>query len=79
MMKKQFEALCLYVPAVAMLAITPLVPASGTISLSLCGANGVNRTISVPLDPQEQFPDDCAKACHSFCSRKQSSRTSSPH
>lgn len=57
--------------AIAMLAIAPLAPASGMMSLSVCGADGVTKTISVPMDPEQQERDDCAKACHGFCSRKQ--------
>lgn len=58
--------------AIAMLAIAPLPPASGMMSLSVCGADGVTRTISVPMDPEQQDGDDCVKACHAVCSRKQS-------
>jgi len=54
-----------------MLAIAPLAPASGMMNLSVCGADGITRTISVPMDPEQQGRDDCVKACHGFCSRKQ--------
>lgn len=57
--------------AIAMLAIAPLAPASGMMSLSVCGADGVTRNISVPMDPEQQERDECVKACHGFCSRKQ--------
>lgn len=57
--------------AVIMLAITPLAPASGMMSLSVCGADGVTRTINIPVDREEKGGDDCVKACHGFCSRKQ--------
>ncbi|MEP2103357.1 MAG: hypothetical protein ABJP02_08335 [Parasphingorhabdus sp.] len=57
--------------AVFMLVITPLAPASGRMTLSVCGADGVTRTVSVPVDPEQEERDDCVKACHGFCSRKQ--------
>ncbi|MEH6757869.1 MAG: hypothetical protein V7676_10170 [Parasphingorhabdus sp.] len=57
--------------AILMLAITPLAPASAMMVLSICGGDGVNRTISVPMDPNQQEPDNCVKGCHGFCSRKQ--------
>lgn len=74
MMKKLklFGSTPLSVLAVAMLVIIPLAPASGMLSLSVCGADGVTRTISVPVDREQEDPDDCVKACHGFCSRKQS-------
>lgn len=59
--------------AVMMLVITPLAPASGMMALSVCGADGVTRTIKVPVDREQEDRDDCVKACHGFCSRKQSS------
>ncbi len=68
---RPFGALPLSILAVAMLAIIPLAPASGMMSLSVCGADGVTRTINVPLDREGDDRDDCVKACHGFCSRKQ--------
>ncbi|WP_229955823.1 hypothetical protein [Parasphingorhabdus litoris] len=41
------------------------------MTLSVCGADGVTRTVSVPVDPEQEERDDCIKACHGFCSRKQ--------
>ncbi|WP_109354235.1 hypothetical protein [Sphingorhabdus sp. EL138] len=69
---KQHSATALSGVAIAMLAVAPLAPASGMMSLSICGADGVTRTVSVPMDPEGQDGDDCAQACHGFCSRKQS-------
>lgn len=57
--------------AVLMLVVEPLAPASGMMSLSVCGADGVTRTVSIPVDGEQQERDDCVKACHGFCSRKQ--------
>ncbi len=57
--------------AVSMLVAAPLAPANGMMNLSVCGADGVARTVSVPVDRDQQDRDDCVKACHSFCSRKQ--------
>ena len=74
-MTKSFRPLCsalLFALAVAMLAVTPIAPASGMMTLSICGADGITRAISVPTDPEQRYPDDCVKGCHGFCSRKQS-------
>ena len=73
MMKKNKSrgAVPLSALATMMLAIAPLAPASGMMDLSVCGADGITRTISVPMDPEQQDRDDCVKACHGFCSRKQ--------
>lgn len=57
--------------AVLMLVVAPLAPASGMMSLSVCGADGVTRTVSVPVERDQEERDDCVKACHGFCSRKQ--------
>lgn len=57
--------------AVTMLVTAPLAPANGMMNLSVCGADGVTRTVSVPVERDQQERDDCVKACHGFCSRKQ--------
>ncbi len=57
--------------AVLMLVFAPLAPASGMMSLSVCGADGATRTVSVPIERDQEERDDCVKACHGFCSRKQ--------
>lgn len=69
-MAKHLAPVPLSALAIAMLAITPLAPASGMLTLSVCGADGVYRTVSVPVDRDRQDRDDCAQACHGFCSRK---------
>ncbi|QTD56993.1 hypothetical protein [Parasphingorhabdus cellanae] len=68
--KRQFP-IQLSALAISMLVVTPLVPANGMMTLSVCGADGVIRTVSVPVDREQEDRNDCVKACHGFCSRKQ--------
>lgn len=70
-MHKRQVPILLSALAVLMLVVAPLAPASGMMSLSVCGADGVTRTVSVPVERDQEERDDCVKACHGFCSRKQ--------
>ncbi len=70
-MYKRQTAIQLSALAIIMLAIAPLAPASGMMTLSVCGADGVTRNVSIPVERDGNNPEDCVNACHGFCSRKQ--------
>ena len=58
------------IAAVALpLASMPLAASSSGMQIKLCSADGVARTLTIPVD-RDDGEDHCAKPCHACLTRK---------
>lgn len=52
------------------MAIMPAAPASGTMTVELCNAEGEVRSVNIPLEQEGGDGENCAKPCHACLSRQ---------
>ncbi|MEO0439507.1 MAG: hypothetical protein AAF067_01400 [Pseudomonadota bacterium] len=52
------------------MAILPAVPATATMTVELCNAEGEVRSVNIPLEQEGGDGENCAQPCHACLSRQ---------
>lgn len=56
--------------ALGSMAILPAVPATATMTVELCNAEGEVRSVNIPLEQEGGDGKNCAQPCHACLSRQ---------
>ncbi|SIO19825.1 hypothetical protein SAMN02745824_3315 [Parasphingorhabdus marina DSM 22363] len=56
--------------AIWSMALMPAAPASGMMTIELCNADGVVRSVNIPLEKEGGGDENCATPCHACLSRQ---------